>query len=753
MRKTAVSKEVVEYVLENAVPAALVDKCLALVHSAPAEFRVEAGETIADCLAGASGDPARRDDILARLVEQDRRNPLAWFVRAGLLAHGGQAEAAIDALQQTQQLLPAPNPHVLLRRARLLARKVRFPEAIADLQLALNQFPSCPFFVKCEKVVDRIIASRAWRPRRRAKVAVLGSATTALLAPVLRASGFRGGIELDIYEGPYGNYAQEILDPNSGLARFRPDIVLLILNHRDLSLPSSGGKDQALLFCERLRELWTVLRERTPCHIVQVGFDQPRGGGWGPLEDTLPEGRRRAIALANLRLSENLPAGVSFLDANAVAAQVGSEFASEKEWFAARQYPSTAALPLFADHLCAHCRAALGLASKVLVLDLDNTLWGGVVAEDGLDGIRIGPPTAEGEGYLELQKYAKELKQRGVLLAVCSKNNQADAELPFLKHDSMHLRLNDFVAFAANWRDKAGNLRSMAEGLSLGLESFVFLDDNSAERALVRSQLPEVAVPECGDTPWEMLASLRRGLYFESIVLTREDIQRHAGYQGNLARKTLEKSASSLDEFLRSLEMAAEHGPIDGATLTRATQLINKTNQFNLTTRRYTEEQLRRMASSPDWWCRWFKLADRFGDHGLVGVMLAEKSRNGWKIDTWLMSCRVLGRTMEDFMFAALLSAARAEGARTVFGRFIPTEKNAPVKDLFIRLGFDACAEDLQQYVLDLQKPPPAKKIFIQDMHAAPPAPHIACNTTLHKSLSRHAIANFADPQTVLIEK
>jgi acyl carrier protein len=577
-------------------------------------------------------------------------------------------------------------------------------EAIVNAQTALRQYPDYAFYVKNEKLLEKLTASEAWQPARKTKAAILGSSTTALLAPVLRASAFREGVQLDIYEGIYGNFQQEILDPDSGLYRFKPDLVLLLPNHFDLALPPVGGLQRALDYCGRLRELWGLLLGRHPCHIVQVGFETPHSGAWGNMEYTLPEGRRRAIVAANLALSERLPAGVSFLDINAAAAQFGQRFFSQSEWYSARQYPASAALPLIADHLYSHCAAALGLGKKVLVLDLDNTLWGGVIGEDSLGGIRIGPPTALGEGYVELQKYVKDLQHRGVLLAVCSKNNPADAELPFLKHDAMHLKLGDFAAFVANWQDKATNLRTIAEELSLGLDSFVFLDDNPVERALVRRQLPQVAVPECGQNPWDMTAALQRGMYFEGLSLTDEDLRRHESYRGIAARKAMESAAPSLDDFLRDLQMTVEHGPIDDATLTRVAQLINKTNQFNLTARRYTEEQVKAMAESPTWWCHWFRLADRFGNHGLIGVILAEKGRFAWHVDTWLMSCRVLGRKVEEFMCHCLLSAALADGAAEVVGHYAPTAKNALVKNLYTQLGFQSVDDESGsiKYVFDL---------------------------------------------------
>jgi FkbH-like protein len=603
----------------------------------------------------------------------------------------------------------------LLLRARSSARDGRFAKAVADALAALQTFPPYAFFVKSERLLDRLMASDSWRPRRTAKLALLSSSTTALLAPVVRAAGFRRGLRLEIYEGLYGNYQQEILDPQSGLHRFRPDLAVLLVNSRDLGLPPAGGRQIAHDFVARLRELWKVLRDRSPCHIVQVGFDAPPGGAWGGLEDTLPDGRRRVIAQANQALSGDLPQGVSFVDANAVAAQVGAAYWPAAEWHAAKQYPASAALPLLADYVCAHAAAALGLSAKVLAVDLDNTLWGGVIGEDLVEGIRVGPPSAEGEGFSELQKYLKELQQRGVLLAVCSKNNLADAEQPFRRHDGMILKLADFAAFTANWDDKPSNLERMAEDLSLGLDSFVFLDDNPMERELVRMRLPQVAVPECGETPWETLCALRRGMYFESVAITEEDLRRHESYHSNAARAAAQRSAPSLESFLIGLEMAVRHGPVDAQTLPRVAQLINKTNQFNLTGRRYTEDQVKAMAASPDWWCRWFRLADRFGDHGLIGVILAERSPPEWRIDTWLMSCRVLGRQMEEFMSACVLSAARAAGAATVAGWYIPTEKNALVRDLYPRMGFSPQAENPQRFVFSLENTPIRACTFIRD--------------------------------------
>jgi FkbH-like protein len=612
--------------------------------------------------------------------------------------------------------ITSTDPEVLFKASQNLLDSGRESEAAAAMRTALAQYPPYSFFVRSEKTIEKLAANPAWQPRRTAKVALIGSSTTALLAPVLRAAAFRDGVKLDIYEGLYGNFRQEILDPASGLYAFKPDFVVILVNHRDLALPVKGGKANADAFVTELRGLWKTLLERHACRIVQIGPDNPPQGSFGSLEYTEPEGRARLLTTANLALSDALPQGVSYIDASPVALEVGPEYFSDSEWNHAKQYPASCALPRLADYILSHIRAARGLSAKALILDLDNTLWGGVVGEDGAAGVKIGQGNAVGEAFLAIQTYAKELAARGIVLAACSKNNRADAEAPFKERADMALRLEDFAAFYANWDDKPANIRAIAKELSLGIDSFVFLDDNPLERALVRVNLPEVTVPEFSGGPVEMLAALKRGMYFESLSLTREDLERGESYRANASRKSLESSAASLEDFLLSLEMKAATGPVDDATLERVTQLVNKTNQFNLTTRRRTIEEVREMMRSPGWWCRWFRLADKFGDQGLVGVMLAEKRGPEWRVDTWLMSCRVLGRKMEDFMTYSLLSAAKSEGAARVVGEYLPTAKNVLVKDLYVKMGFEAIEGAEGKFVFDFAKKSPAPCPFINTL-------------------------------------
>ncbi|MGA2936330.1 MAG: HAD-IIIC family phosphatase [Syntrophobacteraceae bacterium] len=680
------SKDVIEYIFSQYDDSGVVS-ALDSLFASDGYYTTNIAETIDNSLEARmeSGSILIRDWLLS-LANSERMLPR--FLYARFLERQDRCAEAVEILQSLADSAPRAESLILLDTVRLLVRMKSFHRAAETLRLALSSDPPYSFHIKCERLLQKIIRSNEWQPRATIRIALLGSSTLSFLAPVIRAACFKAGILAEMHTGEYGNFRQNILNPDSSLYAFKPQAVILLLNHRDLALPPISEPGAAEQIAGGLRNLWAILQSQNPCHLIQVGFDSPSYGSWGSLEDILPGGRARIINHTNLLLSENLPSGVSFCDINRVALQLGSKFNSDVDWYSSKQYPALEALPALSNSIAAHLRAAFGYAAKVLVVDLDNTLWGGVIGEDGPSGIILGPPSPEGECYLDLQRYIKELKQRGILLAVCSKNNFEDAEAPFKEHESMVLRFDDFVIFTANWQDKASNIKEMAQKLSLGLDSFVYLDDNPLERAWVRSRLPEVIVPECGNTPWEMLAALRQGMFFETTGLSEEDIGRSQSYKSNFARQELEKNAATLEEFLAGLEMVAETGPVDNMTLARVTQLINKTNQFNLTTRRYSEQEVRRMAASPDWWTRWFRLKDKFGDHGLIGVILAGKSANQWNVDTWLMSCRVLGRKMEEFMHAELVKAAFDDGAAMVTGEYIPTRKNELVKDMYPGLGF-----------------------------------------------------------------
>jgi FkbH-like protein len=337
--------------------------------------------------------------------------------------------------------------------------------------------------------------------------------------------------------------------------------------------------------------------------------------------------------------------------------------------------------------------ALRGKSRKALVLDLDNTLWGGVIGDDGLAGIRLGQGDGEGEAFLAFQQYVDQLRQRGVILAVCSKNNEATAREVFEKHTEMHLRLSDISCFVANWDDKHNNLMKIAEQLEIGTDSLVFVDDNPAERAIVRKYLPEVAVPELPDDPSGYIRAIEQHFYFQTIALGAEDLQRSEMYRANSLRSSAQTVSGSIDEFLASLEMVARVENVSDVNLERVAQLVSKSNQFNLTTRRHSPAGLMKMRADPNWITLTVSLRDRFGDNGLISVLLARAEGSELVIDTWLMSCRVLKRGVEQFLLNAVCAAALEQGLTSVFGEYMPTPKNGLVKDHYAGLGFERVSE------------------------------------------------------------
>jgi FkbH-like protein len=493
----------------------------------------------------------------------------------------------------------------------------------------------------------------------------------------------------------------ELLEPDSELSRFGPEFIVLLLNWRDLGLSDVCENTLAADAISRLTEAWQAAIDRTSAQIIQLTFVPPSQDAYHALSSVMNAGRARTIRKINETLFERAPARVTLLDSERIGASSAGPWEDPVSWSSAKVYPAPRVLPSVAEHLVSCIRAELGLSRKLLILDLDNTLWGGVVGEDGLGGIRLGPPSAVGERYQDFQHHIKALGQRGVLLAVASKNNPKDAAEVFRRHQGSALRLEDFVSFKANWLPKASNIRQMASELQLGLDSFVFLDDNPAERSAVREELPEVVVPEISGEPSESIAALDRGLYFQAIRLTSEDVARSASYMVSVQHEELRVRSGSLDEYLTDLRMQIEQGPVDADTCVRVTQLINKTNQFNLTTKRYSQEEVHRRTDSPHFWFRWYRLRDRFADHGLIGVLLAEVTGREWAVDTWLMSCRVIGRGVEAFMFRDMVECARRSGAERLRAHYIPTAKNKLVEDLLPRFGFVATG-NAGEFVLHL---------------------------------------------------
>ena len=533
------------------------------------------------------------------------------------------------------------------------------------------------------------------------RLAVLGSSTLTHLLPAIRVAGLRRGIWVDTYETDYGQYLQELNDPASGLHAFKPTAVLLALDAYHLTAGVTAGMDEPAAEAAledakaHIRETWQLARDAFKCPIVQQAALPVHLPILGQNEHRLAGSRARFVARLNGALRTMAEAdGVDILAVDDRAGRDGIvAWHDAALWHRSKQEIAPTAGPLYGDLVGRWLAAKQGRSFKCLVLDLDNTVWGGVIGDDGMEGIAIGQGSALGEGYTAFQEYCRELSRRGIILAVCSKNDEANALEPFEKHPEMVLRRGDIASFVANWSDKAGNIRAIAEELNIGLDSLVFIDDNPFERNLVRQELPMVAVPEVSDDPVGYPVALSDAGYFEGLAVTDEDRERSGQYQGNKARDALKASATDLPAYLRGLEMELIARPFDRVGLQRIVQLVNKSNQFNLTTRRYTDEDVLAVMADPDAFGLQLRLVDRFGDNGVIAIVIGRllESRD-LLIDTWLMSCRVLGRQVEPTTLNLIAEQARRLGAKRLVGEYIPTRKNAMVKDHYARLGFTVAA-------------------------------------------------------------
>lgn len=571
--------------------------------------------------------------------------------------------------------------------------------------------------------LDRVLAGLAEQlpasvPRLR--LALIGSSTLEHLVPGIRVAALRRGLWLDVHVGAFGQWRQEVLAPESALYRFGPDAVLLAVDHAallpqlPLDVTATEAADAAARTADDLAALWRLLKDRAKAAVIQQTVYPDEPPVFGHLERLVPG----AAASLAMQLDRSLVAHaaaerVLLLDLRLAAQAVGTrQILDVALWHHAKQAVSPAAAPWLGEQIGRVLAAIRGLSRKVLVLDLDNTLWGGTIGDDGLEGIVLGQGTAAGEAFAAFQRYVKRLAERGVVLAVSSKNDRQIAEQAFTGHPEMVLKLADFAAFEANWHDKPAAVARIAEELRLGLDAMVFADDNPAERALMRRTHPDVAVPELPDAPELFARCIADAGYFEAAGFTADDAQRAAQYAANRERRKVEARAVDMERFLRELEMTMTVAPFRPDDVPRIAQLINKTNQFNLTTRRYTEAEVRSMMQDPSILTLTARLADRFGDNGLtsivIGRMASGTAPSAVEIDTWLMSCRVLGRGVEDAMLHVLVGAARAKGAPELIGRYRPTPKNGLVRDHYERLGFarlDTDPSGESRWSLPLQNP------------------------------------------------
>lgn len=548
---------------------------------------------------------------------------------------------------------------------------------------------------------------------------ILRSFTLEPVVPLVRASAFVAGIDLAVHLGDFNAYAQEILDHRSSLYSFKPDTVLLAVQTRDIAPDLWSGyadlspdtvASSVARVVDSSRSWISAFRQHSSANLIVHTLEPPPIPSLGVLDGQLDTPQADAIRQINdgLRIVCRKHRGVFLLDYGSLVARHGyTKWHDDKKWLTAR-------LPISASHLIHLAQEWLrflvpltGRSAKALVVDLDNTLWGGVIGEDGMHGIKLGAEYP-GSAYQALQRALLDLHRKGILLAVCSKNNPDDAMETLRNHPGMLLRPEKFAAMRINWSDKAQNLREIASELNIGTDALAFLDDNPVERAQVRVALPEVTVIELPPDPSQYTDVVRDSPFFERLTLSQEDLQRTALYAAERERSRVEQSFTSKQDFFRSLEQEAEIAPVERASLARVAQLTQKTNQFNVTTRRYSEQQIAEIAARPHWQVFSMRVRDRYGDHGLVGVAITRDEGDSCEIDTFLLSCRVIGRNLETALLSHLAEAARARGLKSIKGWFLSTKKNAPAREFYAQHGFTLASTngDGSLWVLDLQTAP-----------------------------------------------
>jgi FkbH-like protein len=532
------------------------------------------------------------------------------------------------------------------------------------------------------------------------RTALLADTSTQLLAMALRGYARHIGFTLDLFEGDFDQVEALVFDPASALHDFKPETVIIYLAAEKMRVkfgtyPVAERAAFASHFAERIRALHKTLSERG-CQTLVFNLVDPGDAVFGNYSNKVDWSLPNQIRLCNVELARLAGEAADFhvFDLAALQAELGrGALFDPKLYFTSKFALAPSVLPLVARNVLQMLAARKGSFLKCVILDLDNTLWGGVIGDDGMERIQIGD-LGLGPAFTAFQSWLKQLRDRGIVLAVCSKNEDANAREPFLKHPDMVLRLEDIAVFMANWEDKATNIRRIKSIIDIDYGAMMFLDDNPAERQLVRESFPTMQVPELPLDPSEYVSYLTALNPFETASYTAQDAQRTAEYQTEAQRAVEREKFVNLSDYLRSLEMRAVVQPFLPFTFPRVAQLTQRSNQFNLRTVRYTESDIAKLATSANNVTLSFTLKDRFGDNGLISVIILETQGDAFFVDTWLMSCRVLGRGMEQFVLKTIMAKARERGIKQVIGEYLPTSKNKMVEEHYAKLGFTALGEN-----------------------------------------------------------
>jgi FkbH-like protein len=528
------------------------------------------------------------------------------------------------------------------------------------------------------------------------RVALLGDSATQFLAKAIKAYGYGEKINFEIFEADFDQLDRQILDPDSELYHSKPEYIIIYLAVEKLldrfaatGLEARAGFGEQVI--SEIRNWWETIARHSRAKIIQLNFIEINDAVFGHFAAKIPSSFPFQIKQINFELMKlaQEQKHVFIADVASLSNRVGYASAHDARFYAmAKVAFALDFLPAVAKTFVDIIKAISGHVKKCLILDLDNTLWGGVIGDDGMENIQIGE-LGMGHAFDGLQQWAKELKHRGIILAVCSKNEEENAKKPFREHPDMTLRLEDIAVFVANWNNKADNIKHIQATLNIGFDSMVFLDDSPFERNLVRAHLPAVTVPELPEDPALYVSYLCALNLFETASFSDEDLQRTRQYQDEAVRNDFQKSFTSVDDYLKSLAMVSEVKAFDDFSRPRVAQLTQRSNQFNLRTIRYTEADIDCLRKSADCITMSFQLEDKFGDHGLIGLVILKKLDDVEAfIDTWIMSCRVLKRGMEEFIVNQMVQQARAWRVHQLIGEYLPTSKNGMVKNLYEQMGF-----------------------------------------------------------------
>jgi FkbH-like protein len=546
-------------------------------------------------------------------------------------------------------------------------------------------------------------AGKELTTNEKVKLAILGDTATQFLTKSIKGFGYYKKIDLEIFEADYNQIETQIMDSGSELYSFSPQYVLIYMSSEKIYEAFCKTKIEARYsfadhYFQNIRNYWDMVEHTHKCRILQFNFVEIYDMTFGNFGCKTQNSFIYQLRKLNLLLMDGAreQSNVYLLDLCALQNLYGRRaLFDEKFYYSAKMALSTSILPYVAKQVIDVLEALKGKIKKCVVLDLDNTLWGGVIGDDGINNIEIGELGA-GRAFSDLQRWMKQLKERGILLTVCSKNNENTAKEPFEKHPDMILHLDDITMFVANWNDKANNIRNIQQTLNIGMDSLVFIDDNPFERKMVKTMIPEINVPDLPDDPALYVSFLKEQNLFETASYSEEDLTRTKQYQAEIGRISLKESFVSIDDYLMGLEMKAVVKPFDEFHFPRIAQLTQRSNQFNLRTIRYTEKEIEDIAKSDSYITRYFTLQDKYGSHGLVSAVILEKRDNGILfVNTWLMSCRVLKRGMEEFIVNDMLKVATKSGFSKVIGKYIPTQKNTMVESIYEKLGFTQLEKNL----------------------------------------------------------